>query len=453
MKRLALLLLLFAPSAFAQVNVAIAPVARQQFFSATGQPLASGCVWTYAAGTSTQQATYTDSSGLYQNTNPIILDAGGFGEIWMTNNAYKIVVYSAGGTNCASGVQQWSQDNVSAYQIINQASNLIIFGATTDPSGSAGELGYRTDIPCLRLFTTVWDCVATLSAIQTFANKTINLNSNTVDCITNTAGNYARNNGTSFVCSPILQTDVAPNETSINLNSNSSALAQYHLVKYDTSSPSLVTQTLATDTSGIIGICEVNCTPSTLTTVVTQGAGISGGTALLCAFDNAGLAGDYFTQSGTVAGDCHDAGATCPGNTQVLGKVNSTTITPNIAVTLLPNLCPSGGESIWSAYLAVVPGTIVATQTILANAHTITRFTYFASIPAVGCSSFPIYGVKDVTTSTVLTTISPTTSSFQDSGAISVATTAGDTLELAVTTLSSGCSTNPQGIALTAVYR
>ena len=85
----------------AQVPVALAPIAHQQFLDASGRPLAGGLVHTYAAGTTTPVATYLDFSGLYQNTNPIILDAGGFANIWLTSASYKICV------STASNVQQW----------------------------------------------------------------------------------------------------------------------------------------------------------------------------------------------------------------------------------------------------------------------------------------------------------------------------------------------------------
>ena len=169
-----LALLLFACTGIqAQTNVALAPVAKQQFLSSTGVPLANGCVFTYQAGTSTQQATYTDSTGTIQASNPIILDAGGFTSIWLSNLSYRIAVWSAGGVNCATGQQQYVIDNVSAYQIINQANDLFLFPATSDPGGVAGELAYRSDLGCVRFFTTLWDCLVGSATTQTLTNKTL----------------------------------------------------------------------------------------------------------------------------------------------------------------------------------------------------------------------------------------------------------------------------------------
>lgn len=55
-------------------------------------PLAGGHVYTYAAGTFTPLATYTDSTLAVQNTNPVVLDAYGKAQIWLGQAAYKINV-------------------------------------------------------------------------------------------------------------------------------------------------------------------------------------------------------------------------------------------------------------------------------------------------------------------------------------------------------------------------
>lgn len=67
-----------------------------QFFDNNGQPLSGGKIYTYAAGTTTPQATYTTSSGGTPHTNPIVLDSTGRvpgGEIWLTNGvSYKFTI-------------------------------------------------------------------------------------------------------------------------------------------------------------------------------------------------------------------------------------------------------------------------------------------------------------------------------------------------------------------------
>ena len=86
----------------------ITPTAKAQFLDATGAPLVGGLVYTYAAGTTTPQATYTDSAGTQPNTNPIVLDARGEANIWLGSATYKFKL-------CASdNTELWTVDNISA---------------------------------------------------------------------------------------------------------------------------------------------------------------------------------------------------------------------------------------------------------------------------------------------------------------------------------------------------
>ena len=66
-----------------------------QFFDNNGVPLAGGLIYTYAAGTTTPQATYTTSAGTIAHANPIVLDSAGRvpgGEIWLLFASYKFVL-------------------------------------------------------------------------------------------------------------------------------------------------------------------------------------------------------------------------------------------------------------------------------------------------------------------------------------------------------------------------
>ena len=81
--------------------VLLSPVggAAAQFLDNNGNPLLAGKLYTYVAGTTTNQATYTSASGATPHPNPIILDAGGRvpgGEIWLTDGLqYKFVLKNA----------------------------------------------------------------------------------------------------------------------------------------------------------------------------------------------------------------------------------------------------------------------------------------------------------------------------------------------------------------------
>jgi len=87
---------------------ALTPTAKMQFFKADGIPLAGGKLYTYTAGTTTPQTTYTDSSGGTANTNPVILDSRGEANIWLGGATYKFKLTDA------NDVEIWTVDNISA---------------------------------------------------------------------------------------------------------------------------------------------------------------------------------------------------------------------------------------------------------------------------------------------------------------------------------------------------
>jgi hypothetical protein len=120
--------------------VSLSPVAGAgwQFFDNNGNPLSGGKLFTYAAGTTTNQATYTSSSGNTAHTNPIVLDSAGrvpgSSEVWLTNGQrYKFLLKTS------ADVQLWSVDNVSG---INDFSSLqpVIYNNVGDGTSVAFTL-------------------------------------------------------------------------------------------------------------------------------------------------------------------------------------------------------------------------------------------------------------------------------------------------------------------------
>lgn len=86
----------------------LTPSPKQQIFGTDGLPLVGGKIYTYAAGTSTPIATYTDYTANTANTNPIILDSYGQANIWLINvTSYKFVVKDA------NDVPLYTVDNIS----------------------------------------------------------------------------------------------------------------------------------------------------------------------------------------------------------------------------------------------------------------------------------------------------------------------------------------------------
>lgn len=106
----------------------ISPPIRQRYFdNATGAPLAGGQLFSYQAGTSIPQGTYSNSTGT-PNTNPVVLDSNGYADVWMNPAlVYKFILEDS------QGNVLWTEDNVSA-QVTITASNLF-----TANSGSAAS--------------------------------------------------------------------------------------------------------------------------------------------------------------------------------------------------------------------------------------------------------------------------------------------------------------------------
>ena len=93
------------------MNVSICPYPRfKATYPGTGNPLAGGQLYTLQPGTvgvGSLKATYTDSTGSTANTNPVILDANGEADVWLSGYT-KLVLLDP------TGVQVWSEDNVSS---------------------------------------------------------------------------------------------------------------------------------------------------------------------------------------------------------------------------------------------------------------------------------------------------------------------------------------------------
>src|SRR5262249_41953545 len=84
------------------------PFIEPQFFNSNGTTC-SGCkLQSWAAGTSTPQATFTDSTGGTPNPNPVILDSAGRANIYLSNLSYKLQLQTS------SGSPIWTVDNMTA---------------------------------------------------------------------------------------------------------------------------------------------------------------------------------------------------------------------------------------------------------------------------------------------------------------------------------------------------
>jgi hypothetical protein len=102
-------------------------------------------LYTYAAGTTTPQVSYTTSVGNVARTNPVILDAAGRvpdgGEIWITAAPYKFVLKDS------TDVLIATYDNIyglgaASYQIQNFTGDGTTFTFTLSAASFGEEYGF-----------------------------------------------------------------------------------------------------------------------------------------------------------------------------------------------------------------------------------------------------------------------------------------------------------------------
>lgn len=144
----------------------LTPTPKQQIYGSDGNPLVGGKIYTYAAGTTTPLATYTDAGGGTANTNPIILNSLGQANIWLAqSSSYKFSVYTS------ADVLLYTVDNIATP--IDYLS-LVTSLASPPPIGSTA--------PNTGAFTTL---AATTGTITTVNSTTVN--ATTVNATTITA--------------------------------------------------------------------------------------------------------------------------------------------------------------------------------------------------------------------------------------------------------------------------
>lgn len=120
----------------------LAPQAWFTGLDNNGAPVANGKLFTYAAGTTTKLATYSDVALTTPNANPIILDAGGRATIFLSSgSSYKFVLSPSTDTDPPTNPIR-TQDNISA--IPASSANLDVQGGAGEAI-SAGQGVYLSD--------------------------------------------------------------------------------------------------------------------------------------------------------------------------------------------------------------------------------------------------------------------------------------------------------------------
>jgi hypothetical protein len=99
-------------------------------------PVSGGKLYTYLAGTTTPQPTYSDVNLTVANANPVVLDSAGRATVFLSGTSYKFVLTDA------NDVTIWTQDNVQA--VAPFSTNLDIEGVAGETI-LAGQVCYLSD--------------------------------------------------------------------------------------------------------------------------------------------------------------------------------------------------------------------------------------------------------------------------------------------------------------------
>jgi hypothetical protein len=121
----------------------LAPSTVQKFWDANGNPLAFGTLTTYAGGTNTPLATYTDSTGNTQNQNPLTLNSRGEASVWLPINvAYKFVVTDSLGNQIQVTDQIVNTSLISLYGGVDTgvANAYILTFSSPVPANTSGQV-------------------------------------------------------------------------------------------------------------------------------------------------------------------------------------------------------------------------------------------------------------------------------------------------------------------------
>lgn len=171
------------------MSVLPSPQSTHKFYQADGvTPAAAYEVYTYAAGTTTPLATYSDAVGVSANTNPIILNANGEASIYVTAGvSYDLVLKYPGGGAQIGATQRVIVDGDSAIRAdISGSSGASMVGflqAGTGAVARTAQAKMRESISA-EDFGAVGDGVASdtaaiNAAIAAAAGKPVFLNSTT----------------------------------------------------------------------------------------------------------------------------------------------------------------------------------------------------------------------------------------------------------------------------------
>lgn len=203
------------------------PTLLPQFLDTNGQPLASGQIYSYIAGTTTPQATYTDASGVTPNANPVILDSNGCAQIWMlSSESYKFVVQDSLGNTI------YTRDNVQSINDKSVGANALdddsvtartldsdVAGSALALDGTSNALNVQVDNTTIAVITNKLGVKAgsigltqLVSNIFSSINTLVNLQDSGIEVVFRNSGDFDM--GNAIIGVPQYQFGITPTPVS-----------------------------------------------------------------------------------------------------------------------------------------------------------------------------------------------------------------------------------------------
>lgn len=384
-----------AVAAYSQVSP-IMGVGNIQLLDNNGEPCTACVLYSYQAGTTTQQATFTDSTATVFNPNPIPMSSGARANIWLTTGAfYKLqACLQNDGAFCAPADVLFSVDQVPG-------------GASAGGGGGGGS-------PFIGVFISSSASPATSGILELAAGDTV--------CFRNTAG------------SANLCWRKDPND----------------LLSWDGGSLKFPEVGVPSGIAGFDLLWADNTAHRWM--MAPNGRGASQFVASGVDINTS----DQVTQLhfGSTAEPLF---ATAPTNSQFL-QWNGNWIVGYTQQNLLTWCAPAqfGACSANNAFAENTTGAGFGNEVLLVSAHTLTRFTYLLSVTPTGCSTLAQLGVRDMTIPATLYAVNianGTSTGFIDSGAVSVGLSAGHKIVVGVIQAAAGCTALPATSSVTMSYQ
>src|SRR6266851_5243904 len=111
------------------MTVQVAPDRKFTGFDNNGNKASGGKLFVYLAGTTTKTNSFTDSTGVTPNTNPVVLNTRGEADVWLTaGTAYKFVLSPSTDSDPPSNAF-WTADGLNAGSA--PANDILVSGTNT----------------------------------------------------------------------------------------------------------------------------------------------------------------------------------------------------------------------------------------------------------------------------------------------------------------------------------